>query len=54
MRTPMWKAALYAAILIAGFFIALPNALNDAQLKILPGWLPHEAVLAADGAALHI
>jgi SecD/SecF fusion protein len=44
MRTPLWKFCLYAAILIWGVGLALPNVLPAQILEAMPGWLPKNQV----------
>ncbi|MGH6760076.1 MAG: protein translocase subunit SecD [Phyllobacterium sp.] len=44
MRTPKWLIGLYAAIVLAGVLIALPNLLTQKQLDSMPGWFPRTQV----------
>lgn len=44
MRTESWKVYLYAAIILFGILMALPNVLSPAQREAMPSWLPHKAV----------
>lgn len=39
-----WKIAFYAAILLIGSLVAVPNLLTKEQLAQLPGWFPTKQV----------
>jgi protein-export membrane protein SecD len=40
LHIPAWRRAVTIIILIAGFFIVLPNVLPQSVLQRLPSWLP--------------
>ena len=44
LQVSNWVRILVAAILIAGFAIALPNALPESVRDKIPTWLPHQTV----------
>ena len=44
MRTSRWIKAAYAAILLIGILVALPNLFTPAQLAQLPSWLPKKQI----------
>ena len=44
LQVSNWVRILVGLILIAGFAIALPNALPDSVLAKAPAWLPHQTV----------
>ena len=44
MRTSRWIKAVYAAILLIGMLVALPNLFTSGQLAQLPGWLPKKQI----------
>ena len=44
MRSSRFVLASYAALILLGILMALPNILTPSQLERLPGWLPHQQV----------
>jgi len=44
LQVSSWVRILVAAILLAGFMIALPNALPESALVRLPSWVPNQTV----------
>ena len=44
MRTPRWVLAAYAAVILIGIALALPNLLTGQQLASLPNWFPKQQV----------
>src|SRR5690606_40753793 len=49
MKTSRWVLATYAAIILAGIIIALPNLFTASQLAAMPSWFPkHQVTLGLD------
>src|SRR5258707_368055 len=44
LQVSTWVRVVVAAILLAGFAIALPNALPDSVRSRIPAWLPNQTV----------
>jgi len=40
LKTPVWRLAAYALVILAGIAIALPSFLPRQALRALPDWLP--------------
>ncbi|RUM99852.1 protein translocase subunit SecD [Pseudaminobacter arsenicus] len=49
MKTSRWVIMTYAAIILAGIIIALPNLFTARQLAAMPSWFPkHQVTLGLD------
>ncbi|MEJ0042239.1 MAG: hypothetical protein WDM81_08490 [Rhizomicrobium sp.] len=44
LQVSNWVRILVAVLLLAGFAVALPNALPDRVRERIPAWLPHQTV----------
>jgi preprotein translocase subunit SecD len=44
LQIPTWSRVITVLVLIAGFLIALPNALPQNVRDRIPAWLPHDTV----------
>ncbi|MFU0503017.1 protein translocase subunit SecD [Pseudaminobacter sp. NGMCC 1.201702] len=49
MKTSRWVLMTYAAIILAGIIVALPNLFTARQLAAMPAWFPkHQVTLGLD------